>query len=215
MMLKITERCTMGCSHCMNNARPDGKDMSLSVLKDALNFLKEHALGKNNLVITGGEPTEHAAFGQMMEEIIAFGKQYHCFMIVTVTTNGEAIQKDPETFKGYVKRAQKAGFFLVFQVSADTRYYPRRIEVNKKIFREEGFVLCDNCVKQIYPQGRALENRIPWQAKASKCFNVRAISHQLGYGTTLKDIERTLLSRMMFCTPHIGIDGSIKLGESD
>ena len=25
MMLKITERCTMGCKHCMNNAKPDGK----------------------------------------------------------------------------------------------------------------------------------------------------------------------------------------------
>ena len=31
----------------------------------------------------------------------------------------------------------------------------------------------------------------------------------------LGDIERVLMGRMMFCTPHIGVDGSIKLGESD
>lgn len=24
MMIKITERCTMGCKHCMNDAKPDG-----------------------------------------------------------------------------------------------------------------------------------------------------------------------------------------------
>ena len=205
----------MGCCHCMNNATPNGKDMSLGVLKDVLSFLKQHKLGKSNLVITGGEPTEHAAFGQVMQEIIDFNKEYRYFTIVTVTTNGEAIQKDSETFVGYVKRAKEAGFYLIFQISADTRYYPRRIAVHKRIFREEGFVLCDNCVEQIYPQGRALENKIPWQAKASKCFNVRAIAHQMGSGATLKDIESILLSRMKFCTPHIGVDGSIKLGESD
>lgn len=205
----------MGCSHCMNNAMPDGKDMSMSVLKDTLNFLKQYNLGRTNLIITGGEPTEHAAFDKVMQEIIEFGKQFRCFTIVTVTTNGEAIQKDPDAFVRYVKQAREAGFHLIFQVSADTRYYPRRIAVHKRIFREEGFVLCDNCVEQIYPQGQALENKIPWQAKASKCFNVRAIAHQAGYGTTLKDIEYLLLSRMKFCTPHISIDGSIKLGESD
>lgn len=46
----------MGCSHCMNNATPDGKDMSLSVMKDTLNFLKEHDLGRTNLIVTGGSP---------------------------------------------------------------------------------------------------------------------------------------------------------------
>jgi len=30
MLLKITERCTMGCRHCMNSATPDGMGMELS-----------------------------------------------------------------------------------------------------------------------------------------------------------------------------------------
>lgn len=210
MLLKITERCTMGCRHCMNSATPDGKDMELSMLRDVLCFLRENDLGRN-LIISGGEPTEHKDFDLFMKEIILFG----WFKVVTVTTNGEVIPKDPERFKGYVRAAKEAGIRLLFQVSADTRYYPRRIPVHKRIFREEGFVLCDPCIEQIYPQGRALENNIPWQSKCSKCFNVRAISHQLPRAATLSDIERILMERMKFCTPHIGVDGSIKLGESD
>lgn len=215
MMIKLTERCSMGCIHCMNDARPDGIDMELGVLRDVLNFLKAHGLGRTNLVVSGGEPTEHKEFDLFMKEIIAFGKEHKWFTVVTVTTNGEDILKDPERFKGYILAAKEAGFHLLFQVSADTRYYPRRIPVHKRIFREEGFVLCDNCVEQIYPQGRALENNIPWESKGSKCFNVRAIAHQTGKGTTLKDIETVLLNNMKFCTPHIGVDGSIRLGESD
>ena len=201
----------MGCRHCMNNAKPDGRDMELSVLRDTLCFLRDNGLGQVNLVVSGGEPTEHRDFDAVMREIIGFG----WFKIVTVTTNGEAVQRDPERFKGYVRAAKEAGLALLFQVSADTRYYPRRIETHKRIFREEGFVLCDNCVEQIYPQGRARDNEIPWEAKASKCFNVRAIAHQLGDGAVLSDIENVLRGRMKFCTPQIGVDGSIKLGESD
>lgn len=205
----------MGCRHCMNDAKPDGRDMELGVLRDALGFLKKHGLGRSHLVVSGGEPTEHKDFDQFMKEIIAFGKEFRHFSIVTVTTNGEQIVQDPERFQAYIRSAKEAGFQLLFQVSADVRYYPRRLPTHKRIFREKGFVLCDPCIDRIYPQGRALDNDIPWQAKGSKCFNVRAIAHQTGTGTTLKDIEHLLLSRMKFCTPHIGIDGSIKLGESD
>lgn len=215
MMIKITERCTMGCPHCMNDSKPDGKDMEIEVLKDTLNFLKKNELGKQHLVITGGEPTEHEKFDEVMKEIFKFNKEFKCFNLITITTNGEAIQYDPERFKGYVKQAKESGIVLNFQVSADVRYYPRRIQTHKRIFREEGFVLVDDCIQQIYPQGRALDNNMKWQSKCSKCFNVRSISHQLPESATLKDIESVLTEKLKFCTPHIKINGAIGLGESD
>lgn len=215
MMLKITERCTMGCTHCMNNAKKDGKDMELGVFTDALQFLKKNNLGRQVLIISGGEPTEHEKFDAVMSELFRFNEKYKYFTVVTITTNGEHIQEHPDVYRNYVKKAKETGFQLFFQVSADVRYYPRRINVHKHIFREKSFILCDDCVEQIYPQGRALENNIPWKSKASKCFNVRALSHQLPPRATLRDIEEYLASRMKFCTPHISVDGSIKLGESD
>lgn len=37
MLLKITEACSMGCSHCVNDAKPDGEHMTLKVLEDGYN----------------------------------------------------------------------------------------------------------------------------------------------------------------------------------
>ena len=67
----------------------------------------------------------------------------------------------------------------------------------------------------MYPQGRALDNNLPWDSRCSKCFNVRSISHQIPESSTLKDIEHHLLTYAKFCTPHIKINGDIGLGESD
>lgn len=215
MMVKFTEKCTMGCPHCLNDAKADGKDMDKNILLDTLKFLRDNNLGQIHFIITGGEPTEHNDFDTFIKEVIDFGKEYSCFNVITITTNGELIQNDPERFKGYIEYGRQNGICITFQVSADVRYYPRRIATHKRIFKENGFVMCDDCIEQIYPQGRALDNDIPWQSKCSKCFNVRALSHQLSKNAKLRDIEMELALRGKFCTPHIGIDGSIKLGESD
>lgn len=214
MMIKITERCTMSCSHCMNNATSDGRDMSIEIFRDTLEFLRRNNLGKM-LIISGGEPTEHRDFDTIMKTLFDFQKKSNYFKIITITTNGELISKDPNKFKDYVRNADDLRFKLMFQVSADVRYYPRRIQTHKRIFREEGFVLCDDCVEKMYPIGRAVENGYKWDAKASKCFNVRAISKQIAKEGTLGDIERILGGKMKFCTPHIKFDGGIGLGESD
>lgn len=216
MMLKITERCTMGCSHCLNDSKPDGRDMSIQVYKDSLDFLRDNHLGET-LIITGGEPTECGCFDDMMEYLLNYVKEYHCFGHITFTTNGELISQDFRRFQDYIRRAESINLLLDFQVSADVRYYPRRVPVHKRVFREKGFILCDDCVDHMYPQGRARTNNLPWSVKdvkASKCFNVRAIAKQRPH-FSLADIERTLMSKMHVCTPHIAVDGSIKLGESD
>lgn len=213
MMIKITERCTMGCIHCLNDAKPDGKDMTSEVLIDTLNFLKKNNIGRG-LIVSGGEPTEHRNFKDIMETLINWCSNNSRYIIsLTITTNGENIQNNPDQYIDYIKRMKESGTDLTFQVSSDVRYYPRRIQTHKRIFREPGFILCDNCVESIYPKGRALDNNIPWTRISSQCFNIRALSKQ-GFNT-LQSIEFFLLSKNKMCTPHISIDGSIKLGESD
>ena len=102
---------------------------------------------------------------------------------------------------------------LFWQVSTDARFYPKALPTHKRLWREEGFVLCTDCVQRVYPQGRAKDNNLPWQAKASKCFNVRAITKQMP-SPSIGLIVESLLTKGFFCTPAIGIDGSIRLGES-
>ena len=178
MMIKITERCTMGCKHCLNDAQPDGKDIEISKLIEIFDFLQREKIGK--------------------------------FLIIS---GGEQIEKDPEKFKNYIGRFKTFNCNLIYQVSADVRYYPRRIKVHKRIFREDGFVMCDNCVESIYPIGRALTNNIKFNRASSHCYNVRALSKQ-GFDSLWK-IEASLGIRGKHCTPHISINGEIKLGESD
>lgn len=213
MMIKITERCTMGCKHCMNDAKPDGHDMTIEILDDTLNFLQRYNIGCN-IIITGGEPLEHRSFDGIIRHIAEWNKQHKHIAIITITTNGEMIAKDYAPYVEYIKLMKESDIVLMYQISADARYYPRRIPTHKRIFRESGFVLCDNCVEYMYPQGRARDNHLSWNSKASKCFNVRSIVHQTS-GCSLNKLEGILMVHGKFCTPHIRYNGYIGLGESD
>lgn len=214
MLIKITEKCSMECPHCMNNATANGKEMELKTFIDTLNFInKKELLNNTAIIITGGEPTEHSKFVEFMEILANFYKEEHIIALTTVTTNGFWCLENQEEAKRIISLFPVNSF--IFQVSADIRYYPKRLDITKRIFREKGFVLCDDCVEVLYPQGRALQNfNNKCSAYASKCFNIRAISKQIS-NPTLKDIISSLASINKFCTPHIKINGDIGLGESD
>ena len=204
MMIKITEKCSMGCSHCMNNATSNGKHMNFEIFQNVIKFQKKY--GGPFCIITGGEPTEHPQFEYFLR--YALEKLENCF--ITVTTNGVWMQDHFD----YIKWMNSVyGVRLMFQVCNDKRYYPTVIDWNNPVFEFNNVITCDK-VEHIYPQGRALSNGLEWESKCSKCFNIRAITKQC----LIKDLG-TIIGmlgvRQKFCTPHIAIDGSIKLGESD
>jgi len=212
MLLKITEKCSMNCTHCMNRATADGEHMTEQTLDDALDFLINNN-AYHSIMVTGGEPTEHPEFVKMMGKIISkmSCQSYPC--VITITTNGFWCLEHPEEAK---KIAVETGYVKVFwQVSTDRRFYPKELPTHKKLWREPGFCLCTDCVTALYPQGRALDNYPDLcTAKASKCFNVRALTKQLP-NPSVESIVRELLNKQKFCTPAIRVDGSISLGESD
>ena len=204
MMIKITEKCSMHCKHCLNDATSCENHMDFHTFKKAIAFQKMY--GGPFCIMTGGEPTEHPLFayfiGFIMEEL------KDCF--ITVTTNGVWMQ-DNESFIRNMNEVY--GVRLMFQVTNDERYYPTRINLSLPVFNLDNVVVCEE-IAQIYPQGRALYNNLPWESKGSKCFNIRAITHQVEV-KDLRIIIGMLAVKQKFCTPHIGIDGCIKLGESD
>ena len=213
MLLCITEKCSMGCSHCMDNATVNGKHMSLETLENALNFIIKNNI-YHSIIVTGGEPTEHPAFPFFMGYIIGELAKRDLISMITVTTNGFWLLENEENIKCAKQMINGSkNVHVQFQVSTDTRFYPKKLDITKRIWRENGFVLCNDCVEQVYPMGRAKTNNIPWQAKASKCFNIRALAKQLP-NPTIESIIMTLAIKMKFCTPMIRIDGGISLGES-
>lgn len=211
MLLKLTEKCSMGCTHCMNSATPEGEHMTLDTLDDVLEFLIRNE-AYEHVVVSGGEPTEHPDFELIMNRILTrFSEERHQ-SVITITTNGFWCLEHPDAAK---RIAAGTPYTKVFwQVSTDSRYYPKALPLHKRLWRESGFILCDRCVTQIYPQGRALANKLPWKAKASKCLNVRAVTKQLKNPSIGLIVEHLFVSHF-YCTPAIRIDGGISLGESD
>ena len=212
MLLKITEKCSINCTHCMNRATADGEHMTEQIFDDALDFLLDNN-ACDVVTITGGEPTEHPEFSKLMWKLISKMEYEERPCIVNITTNGFWCLEHPEEAK---KIAVETKYVKVFwQVSTDRRYYPKELPTHKKLWREPGFCLCEDCVESLYPQGRAIDNYPDsCSAKASKCFNVRAMAKQIT-DPSIERIVRTLMERQKFCAPAIRIDGSISLGESD
>jgi organic radical activating enzyme len=66
MYIQITTRCNMHCEHCCSSCTEEGEDMSMEVLKKAI----EISSG-NQICIGGGEPTLHPRFKEMLLDTIA------------------------------------------------------------------------------------------------------------------------------------------------
>lgn len=210
MLLVLTESCSMGCTHCMNRAVPCDKHMTEKTLKDVLHFLILNE-ATSHIIVTGGEPTEHPKFLEMMQIIIETLDLECELSHITITTNGFWCLEHQKEARKLAKGTDRVRVF--WQVSTDARFYPKALPIHKRLWREDGFMLCTDCVQRVYPQGRAKDNNLPWAAKASKCFNVRATTKQMPR-PSIGLIVEYLASRHLFCTPAIGIDGSIRLGES-
>lgn len=203
MMIKITAKCSMGCSHCMNDAKATGGHMDFDTFKQVVDFQNKY--GGPFCMITGGEPSEHPEFKMFLE----YAAQ-HMNNFITVATNGLWMTVDPN-FVAYCMN--KYNVQVMFQVSHDPRYYPIPLDLSLPVFQLQNVVVIDE-IPKIYPQGRALSSGMNWEAKGSKCFNVRAVAHQVDF-KDLRHIIGILAAKDKICTPHITIDGSIKLGESD
>ena len=205
MMIKITEKCSMGCTHCMNNATCNGKHMTFDVFKDVIEFQKKN--GGLFCFLTGGEPFEHPDFMQFL----SYARQQLPYTIIVIATNGIALQNP--SFEKLVYDLGNTTPYVLFQVCNDKRYYPTSIDLSLPVFHMKNVTLVTE-IEKLYPQGRTLDNGLKWESKASRCYNIRAIAHQL-VNPTLYDIISLLVFMGKTCTPHISINGNIKLGESD
>ena len=87
MLLKITEKCSINCTHCMNRATADGEHMTKQTFDDALDFLLDNN-ACDVVTITGGEPTEHPEFSKLMWKLISKMEYEERPCIVNITTNG-------------------------------------------------------------------------------------------------------------------------------
>ena len=214
MLIKITDKCSMGCTHCLSDCKPDGKHMSFETFKKVITFHFDRA-GNSPILISGGEPTEHPEFEKFIGYLLTYKLLSEASKLtklppITVTTNGRWLVSNMNFVK-YLENASHTCNEIMFQVVIDDRYYPTHVD--EEVLSSSKMIVVCHEVPAIYPQGRALQNNIPTNRKSSNCFNVRAITKQLK-PSALREIVEMQNLRGHMCTPHIDIDGNIKLGES-
>lgn len=196
MIVRITNRCQMGCRHCMiDGSGPDGQHMTHATYMRALRFAQ--ACAAPVVLLGGGEPTEHPDFCRFLE--LAHG----VLPVVVVTSNGDFVDK-PDVV------AQLARFETYVQVTNDPRYYPRAFQ--RDLFEGRGLQLYfADTLQTIFPCRRVREHGIEPTKRYPGCVNLRNAVRQYGLQNGLMGLAFSGKQ----CPPSVDVDGTVHAGETD
>lgn len=220
MLIQATYACSMGCSHCMSDCKPDGQHMSVKTFSDALDFMNNHEIFV--WPFSGGEMFENPDILQMLEVIEDKWNEHknNVHQIIFIT-NGRKLVRDPEIYNAVFNMYKRHRKQILIQVTDDPRFYPDKLTDKEKYWLRKMDVIVeevpgDNLDKNkcLYPQGRALDNydESNWNTVGPKCANARLLVKQRI--NNIHDLYVYLLNSGKICTPVIAPDGSIKVGES-
>lgn len=213
MLVEITYACSMGCTHCLSDCKPDGEHMSLPVFRDSLDFMNYYKVPV--WLFSGGEMFEHP---DILEILNIFEEKWNKKSPVIFITNGRKLVRDKTIYEAIETLHRKYKKMIGIQITDDKRFYPDRLTDKEKYWLKKlGATIEDvpgDGNKCLYPQGRALDNYSDeyWNTIGPKCANVRLLSLQ--GSDKFEDLISVLSSAGKFCTPVISPTGSIKLGES-
>jgi organic radical activating enzyme len=195
MLLMITERCEMGCSHCFLDCKPTGEDMTQQTFDNFMKFWSRVKI-PTPIMVTGGEPTLHPL---CFDFIDALQKANYT---VCLLTNGMWLDDDKICKKVVQSK-------VLVQITNDERFYPKRI--NEAKASQFGYTI-EKQIRIMSLFGRAKKNKIEFSSykKFPDCFNTRSICR---LAQTFDDYLMVMMGKGKFCNPDIVPSGNIKLGE--
>ena len=192
MLVRITNRCYMNCSHCMIDASPLGEHMTLEVYSQALDFVERYSCFGSMVMLSGGEPTDHPNILEMIDRALA--KQIKVLLL----SNGLFVE-NKELAKELLQRD------ISIQVTNDARFYPKKVQEI-----DHARVMYERNIRLISPFGRAVKNQISCSRSSPLCFNLRSLVRNTSLYFAIFKLR--LLGK--FCTPSINVDGTLAAGES-
>ena len=74
LLIELTNRCNLRCGHCFQDRHAGTGDLSFAVLEKVLREGK--SCGIDQLSFTGGEPTVHRRFAEIVEQVADAGYQF-------------------------------------------------------------------------------------------------------------------------------------------
>lgn len=224
MIIDLTYKCSMGCSHCMSACDKNGEEMSLETLKDVCKFIQDNRIDTVTpfiLGVSGGEIFEHSQILDCFDILFEnFGNKINVGLMLA--SNGRLLSETPKYLEYLKSSKSKYGKHKVMiQITDDERFYPTKLTQKQRYNLEKIGAFIEGVPgnkedrnKCLYPQGRALLNfdETYWNVVAPKCVNCRLMALQ-GINT-LKQLVQKKTDAIMNCTPCISPKGEIKLGES-
>ena len=209
MIIQITNRCHMGCRHCMQNSSASGKYMTEAMFEDVLSFVKE----SRPLVVSvsGGEPTEHHNWERFTKELL----HVRSIAFVNLLTNGSWIEDDRKrlAIAGLIR--ENKGRFKV-QVYSHPDYYRDHewTVAHEAQFRSIGCLTDFRSPIFMQDLGRARKNcqeEVAASDHVPSCINSHLIAIQT---RSMQQFLSAAAQAGKFCRPLIDPNGDIHMSES-
>lgn len=118
LIVRATERCNVGCSHCSIKATPRGRDLDTDTLADVLRDAKRAGVGLVHF--SGGEPLLHPELEAQIEVATSIG-----FYVEMTTSTFTRAEDRPETRLADMKAAGLQRVMLSYDAS-----HARRVPVS-------------------------------------------------------------------------------------
>ena len=213
MLIKLTSKCTMGCAHCMEDAREDGDAMTMEAFKLAVLFGLYIRCGV--FALSGGEPTENEKIADMCEWLDA--TVHKMGFVFSIVSNGMWLKDERK--RKCVERICRLPSFSGMQVYTNRLWYREYDYVTSHRAEYERYphVIVDADSK-IFMQdlGRARISEAAQQEAAKNpyfmsCLNAALCARQV-YEPS--DYGLALALQAKFCKPQVDALGFVHMSES-
>lgn len=209
MQIQITNRCHMGCKHCMQNASARGKHMTDKTFDQVMDFCMEARPMVLN--VTGGEPTEHPNWVSYVKSLYMLPS----VKIVTILSNGAWIDDDKQR-QAMAKLVRIGNGRIKVQVYSHPKYYPDHDWTVEHEARFRSIGIIPDFTSPIFMQdlGRARKNCREETEKSThlpSCINSHLLAKQ---AHSMNEFFMCCIQAAKFCRPLIDPDGNIHMSES-
>lgn len=210
MLIMLTNRCHMGCTHCMQDAGPDGSMMTEETFGEVLAFASE--AGPIVVNVTGGEPTEHPQWDVWTRQLL----QVKSVALVSVLTNGAWIEDREQRFR-MARLVRESKGRVKVQVYSNPLYYPDHewTVAHEQQFRSIGCTPdFTDPIMNMQDLGRARQNcseEVEASDYVPSCINSHLLAMQ---ARSMEHFFMMAVQAAKFCRPLIDPDGAIHMSES-
>lgn len=223
MLIQITNSCTMGCPHCLQDSKVGDYHMTDETFNNALEF--SNYMWTLIYNISGGEPTMHPKFYELISKLNEkmSKKPFHFPFIrpnmFFIESNGEFLKDD--NLIDEVENITKMEYFAKLQICSINGLYSNydfimeKRPFIKKIFGDSVYIHSDG-IAAMKDLGRAKENEGPLkEAEESKYF-MSCLNSCLAAKQCEKPEQYTyaLCKNGKSCVPMVDWRGNVHMSES-